>query len=494
MRPGIAVILIFLLFSALAFGKAGNSYALKRAAIPQDTIKKDRPKKTNACTAIGNLTGNICIGSTLSATVNTQLTDPIASVEWFNGNNTSLLMQNAAPFEYTPPVAATYFVRIITKAGCTVNSNSVTISNLKLPLINISTPSRIICADFPNPSFTGVPTFNGDKATYQWKVNHVNVGPLVMDVGQAFVPTGLKKGDVVSCEMTSTDACITTPIVQSNEIVIDDIPTENPSVSIVLNTATPCAGSDLMFTANPVNSGDAPGYQWYLNNTAVPNATGKTFISNQLKNSDRVTCTVQSNAKFCQVSTTASSQPFTVALIPAVTPEISIASVTYEVDISITYAATIKNGGPEPLYQWQINGVDAGSTSDTFVATKLVPGDVITCTLISNADCTTTNRVVSDPVTNNATIPTKLLTANLFTPNGDGINDTWAFPGVNAFSYSANVRVYNRNGKQMFHSTGYVVEWDGKTDAGKPCPAGVYYYLVTLDNKQTMSGSITILR
>ncbi|MEO7213102.1 gliding motility-associated C-terminal domain-containing protein [Mucilaginibacter sp.] len=371
--------------------------------------------------------------------------------------------------------------------------NAITITNLKVPVITISTRSNIICAKYPNPSFTGVPTFNGDKATYQWKVNHINVGPLVTDVSIPFSPTGLKKGDEVTCEMTSTDVCITTKVVQSNPIKIDDIPVENPSVSIERSAANPCAGSTLVFTAIPVNGGDLPDYQWYVNLVAAPNGNAKTFTSSQLNEGDKVTCTIVSNAKVCQANITATSLPYTVTLIPLVTPKISVTPVSVEAGVSITYKATVENAGTDPVYQWQINRVYVGSGSDTFIAYKLVPGDVITCILTSNADCTTSDMVTSDPVINTATIPFRPATANLFTPNGDGVNDTWSFPGVDAFR-NAKVRVYNRYGQQVFHSAGYIEEWDGKTDAGKQCPSGVYYYFINLDQTQTTAGSVTIIR
>jgi gliding motility-associated-like protein len=490
-RPGIAATLFFLLFNVAAFGGTSSGYTIKTVSVPQDTTKKDRPKKTNACNTIGNLTGNTCIGSTLTASA----TDPIASVEWIYENTTTVAKQQAqnTPYTFKADIAGKYFVKIITKSGCEISSNAITITNLKVPIIKISTRSNIICAEYPNPAFTGVPTYNGDQATYQWKVNYVNVGPLVTDVGKPFSPTGLKKGDVVTCEMTSTDICITTPVVQSNPIIIDDIPVENPSVSVERSAAKPCAGSALVFTAIPVNGGDEPGYQWYINGTAAPNGNAKTFTSSQLNDDDKVTCTMVSNANVCQISTTATSAPYTVNLIPLVTPKISISPVAVEVGVSITYKATVENAGTNPLYQWQINGVNVGSRSDAFVAYKLVPGDLITCILTSNADCTTSDMVTSDPVVNNATIPFKAKTANLFTPNGDGVNDTWSFPGVDAFRNS-KVRVYNRYGQQVFHSTGNIEEWDGKTDAGKQCPSGVYYYFINLDKTQTTAGSVTIIR
>ncbi|TFF40144.1 hypothetical protein [Mucilaginibacter psychrotolerans] len=169
MRHGTAAILFFIVFCAAAFGSAGNRYILAAkfpfAPATTDTTKKEKPKKANGCTVIGNLTGTTCIGSALSVTA----TEPIASVQWIFENGISLATQTTAPF-YVGDVAGTYYVKIITVGGCAVNSNSVTITNLKVPLIIISTRSNVICADFPDPVFTAVPTYNGEFPSYQWKV------------------------------------------------------------------------------------------------------------------------------------------------------------------------------------------------------------------------------------------------------------------------------------------------------------------------------------
>ena len=89
---------------------------------------------------------------------------------------------------------------------------------------------------------------------------------------------------------------------------------------------------------------------------------------------------------------------------------------------------------------------------------------------------------------------TDLVVPNAFTPNGDGINDTW---NINTLSFQypdCTVDVFNRYGQQLFHSEGYSKPWDG-TYNKKPLPVGTYYYIINLKNgAQPLSGSLTILR
>ncbi len=70
---------------------------------------------------------------------------------------------------------------------------------------------------------------------------------------------------------------------------------------------------------------------------------------------------------------------------------------------------------------------------------------------------------------------------NIFTPNGDGINDyiNFAIYGVGILS---NVKVYNRWGNLVFEGYNNNALWDGKYN-NKECAEGTYYYIITLETK-----------
>lgn len=65
---------------------------------------------------------------------------------------------------------------------------------------------------------------------------------------------------------------------------------------------------------------------------------------------------------------------------------------------------------------------------------------------------------------------------NAFSPNGDGINDTWEIENASELKDHLIV-VYNIFGQEVFSQTGYDKPWDGKVD-GNPVPSAEYYYLI----------------
>ncbi|MFT3824091.1 MAG: PKD domain-containing protein [Chitinophagaceae bacterium] len=87
----------------------------------------------------------------------------------------------------------------------------------------------------------------------------------------------------------------------------------------------------------------------------------------------------------------------------------------------------------------------------------------------------------------------KIRIPNIFSPNGDGVNDTWVIQYLDSYT-DCQVDVFNRYGQKVFSSTGYSKPWDG-TQQGHPLPTGTYYWIVNPKNgKERMSGSVTIVR
>ncbi|MDR2814425.1 MAG: gliding motility-associated C-terminal domain-containing protein [Prevotellaceae bacterium] len=203
-----------------------------------------------------------------------------------------------------------------------------------------------------------------------------------------------------------------------------------------------------------------------------------------------------------------------------------------EIDFSFTADKAEVRQGEELTYSVSVHNCDARAANNILVADSMPKGTtLISC---SAADYTLSNRnllvgishlpvgeVFSFGVTvridrrgsfvktlllreNGATLKTlqhkisvlsnNVLTSkvNMFTPNGDGMNDYFEIPGLLDYPNNELV-VFNRYSDKVYQKRNYANDWDGSN-----LPAGSYYYLLTiyLDNSvaQKYNGFVSIKR
>ena len=86
-----------------------------------------------------------------------------------------------------------------------------------------------------------------------------------------------------------------------------------------------------------------------------------------------------------------------------------------------------------------------------------------------------------------------IIIPNTFTPNGDGINDTWNIKYIENYP-NCTIDIFNRYGTKLYTSVGYPIPWGGKYN-GANLPVGTYYYIINLGNGQSViSGYVAIIR
>ena len=86
--------------------------------------------------------------------------------------------------------------------------------------------------------------------------------------------------------------------------------------------------------------------------------------------------------------------------------------------------------------------------------------------------------------------PPTIVIPNVFTPNGDGVNDLFTIQNLLLYDFR-QVTIYNRWGRIVYSSNEYNNDWDGKN-----VPDGVYFVVVNILNMgvlQEFSGTLTIL-
>jgi gliding motility-associated-like protein len=81
---------------------------------------------------------------------------------------------------------------------------------------------------------------------------------------------------------------------------------------------------------------------------------------------------------------------------------------------------------------------------------------------------------------------------NVFTPNGDGVNDRFEIKGLSNQCLTECV-IYDRWGAVSYRTTDPGLNWDG-TVGGVPAAEGVYVYVLLIDGKAHRVGTVTLLR
>lgn len=93
------------------------------------------------------------------------------------------------------------------------------------------------------------------------------------------------------------------------------------------------------------------------------------------------------------------------------------------------------------------------------------------------------SNVVSIPISSPYFLP------NSFTPNGDGLNDTWCVKGIGIEALTC--KIYGRNGQLLNISTDATNLWNGYTQKGSLVESGTYFYTLRLrfsDGKEIVLG------
>ncbi|MBX9853664.1 MAG: T9SS type A sorting domain-containing protein [Cytophagaceae bacterium] len=288
---------------------------------------------------------------------------------------------------YAPgALAATRWYRLqVTSGGCTQYGNTikVTVNTTGAASVSVTASSTSICAG-TNVTFTATPTNGGTAPSYQWKLNNVNVGTN----SATYSNSSLNNGDVVRCVMTSNYTCLgaNPSVVNSNSITMVVNPYQTPSVSISASATTVCTGTNVTFTATPVNGGTPPSYQWKRNGANV-GTNSAIYNSSTLANNDVISC-VMTSTYACPNAPTATSNSITMTI--NTTPAITTQPANQTVCEGSTATFNVTATGTNLNYQWRKNGVNiTGANSSSYTTPALGTGDGgdTYSVVISNTGC-----------------------------------------------------------------------------------------------------------
>uniref|UniRef100_UPI003D6559FC T9SS type B sorting domain-containing protein n=1 Tax=Psychroserpens mesophilus TaxID=325473 RepID=UPI003D6559FC len=149
---------------------------------------------------------------------------------------------------------------------------------------------------------------------------------------------------------------------------------------------------------------------------------------------------------------------------------------------------------------WTVGQLNPGQVAILQITVEVLGfGDYVNTALISDFiggnDTNTNNNESSASVD-----PICLTIYNEFSPNGDGVNETFVIDCIETFPNNT-LEVYNRWGNIVYSTRGYKNDWEGTSngrvvlDGSNQLPVGTYYYVIDLgDGSEPRVGWLYINR
>ncbi|MBI3237940.1 MAG: gliding motility-associated C-terminal domain-containing protein [Flavobacteriia bacterium] len=257
---------------------------------------------------------------------------------------------------------------------------------------------------------------------------------------------------------------------------IDRIPA---GMSISGPSTNLCPNEPVTFLANVSNCTDTTAFQWFVNGILTATTTGSFWQTSSLQNGDLVTlqCSCFTD---CPQALSAQAGPYSVENL----------FVDAGVDQNITSGESVILSGTTNgvTYLWTPASTVASPTS---LQTIALPQTTTTYFLTaSSLNCTLSDEVV-------ITITDQFVIPGSFSPNDDGVNDTWVIKGIDLYP-NAKVTIYDRWGQEILDVVGYSAakSWDA-THNGHKVTDGTFYYVIDLRDPaydEPFKGFVTVIR
>lgn len=384
------------------------------------------------------------------------------TLTWYNDSGLTSIVGSGSPFSSGATNNTTFYVTE-TVSGCQSLATPVTITVNPLPVAPLASSPASYCqgslvADLTAAGAGGIYTWYSDAGL----TNQVGTGSSFSS-GATSTTTYYVTETIAGCQGPATSVTIS----------INPLPAA-PSAS---SPAAYCPDTPI---ADLTVSGTGGIYNWYSDAALINHlGTGSSFSTGT---TTTTTFYVTETVSGCESSATLVT--ITVYVINAdfsFTPSTGPAPLTVEV---------YNNNPGASSWNWSFSNGD--SVSAAFASTTYnSPGSYTIIYTIEENGC-----MAMDSVTILVYEDLFLQIPNIFTPNGDNLNDDFKVTAEGIESYS--IEIYSRWGAKIFSAQNQDNSWKGKINDGSDAHDGTYYFIITYKpigkEKAIQKGFVNLVR
>jgi len=174
----------------------------------------------------------------------------------------------------------------------------------------------------------------------------------------------------------------------------------SPGIIITASDSTVCLGTNVTFTAtDAISYSSNLSWQWQINGKNTGSLGDSRLITNTLQEGDQVRVILSYNDP-CGFSYNDTSKAITIHVNgDTAAVQISASNLAACAGTPITFTATPKNPGSQPVYDWMVNNVSQGINNAVFTSANLKKNDLVQVFMKSTATCAYPNPAPSNVLT-----------------------------------------------------------------------------------------------
>ncbi|MES2284722.1 MAG: gliding motility-associated C-terminal domain-containing protein [Bacteroidota bacterium] len=374
-----------------------------------------------------------------------------AGLVFVHVNTGQIDLGSSAPGTYTVtnniPVSGT----------CLAATANYTITIDAAPVATATTASQNVCS---GATVSMLLTSSVPGTTFAWTVSQTGVtgasGGVGSSISQVLTLSGTNQGSAIYTITSTANGCIGLPIILP--FIINPLPVLDTTAVVI--TPANCNDTTGSIQGALVTSGQSPiQYEW---KDSGGNIVGNSANLINAGPGNYILTTIDGNG--CS----ASSGVYTITNTSVIVAAFTATPTTGETPLTVNFTNSSSNA---TNYLWAFGTGDTSTAvNPTYIYSPL--GTFTVCLYADNGgNCVDTACSTIDIFVNSV-----FVIPNVFTPNGDGINDLFTLQTKGL--KTLDVEIFNRWGQKINEWHTVNGGWDGRSSSGVICSDGTYYFIV----------------